>query len=124
MIWPRVGERYRECFERARVERRTLTAPGLTAKGLDKSSGDLPPLRLDHLRHMTDETGMLQHAVFTVPNYREGYTTDDNARALMVGTLLEAADNREGLELASRYLAFLWYAFNAETGRFRNCMDY
>jgi len=84
----------------------------------------LPPLKLDHLRRMTDETGMLQHALFTVPNYREGYTTDDNARALMVSALLEELGNGEALELASRYLAFVWYAFNAETGRFRNFMDY
>ncbi|MBN2037495.1 MAG: glycosyltransferase [Chitinispirillaceae bacterium] len=124
MIWPRVAERYRESFERARVERRNYTAPGFTAKALDKSSGELPPLKLDHLRHMTDETGMLQHAVFTVPNYREGYTTDDNARALMVSVLLEEAGSGAAFDLASRYLAFVWYAFNTETGRFRNVMDY
>jgi glycosyltransferase involved in cell wall biosynthesis len=124
MIWPRVAERYRESFERARVERRNFTAPGFTAKALDKSSGELPPLKLDHLRHMTDETGMLQHAVFTIPNYREGYTTDDNARALMVSALLEEAGSGVAFDLASRYLAFVWYAFNTETGRFRNFMNY
>jgi glycosyltransferase involved in cell wall biosynthesis len=124
MIWPRVAERYRESFERARVERRNFTAPGFTAKALDKSSGELPPLRLDHLRHMTDETGMLQHAVFTVPNYNEGYTTDDNARALMVSALLEESGSGVAFDLSSRYLAFVWYAFDTGTGRFRNFMDY
>jgi glycosyltransferase involved in cell wall biosynthesis len=124
MIWPRVAERYKESFERARVERRNFTAPGFTAKALDKSSGELPPLKLDHLRHMTDETGMLQHAVFTVPNYNEGYTTDDNARALMVSALLEEAGSGVAFDLSSRYLAFVWYAFNTGTGRFRNFMDY
>ena len=124
MIWPEVAKRYKESFDRARVERRNFTAPGFTAKSLDKSSGELPPLKLDHLRHMTDETGMLQHAVFTVPNYREGYTTDDNARALMVSALLEEAGSGVAFDLASRYLAFVWYAFNTETGRFRNVMDY
>ena len=73
---------------------------------------------------MTDDTGMLQHAIFTIPNYREGYSTDDNARALIVSTLLEELGNEEAFELASRYLAFIWYAFNTETGRFRNFMDY
>ncbi|MGA2506012.1 MAG: glycosyltransferase family 4 protein [Chitinispirillaceae bacterium] len=124
MIWPEVAKRYRESFERARVERRNFTAPGFIAKALDKSSGELPPLKLDHLRHMTDETGMLQHAVFTIPNYREGYTTDDNARALMVSALLEEAGSGVAFDLASRYLAFVWYAFNTESGRFRNFMDY
>ena len=71
--------------------------PDFAVKPLDKRPGELPPLKLDHLRHMTDETGMLQHAIFTVPNYREGYTTDDNARALMVSALLEELGNGEAL---------------------------
>ncbi len=124
MTWPQVVTRYRESFERARSERRNFAGPSITARALDKSSGELPPLKLDHLRHMTDETGMLQHAVFTVPNYREGYTTDDNARALMVSALLEEAGSGVAFDLASRYLAFVWFAFNTETGRFRNVMDY
>ena len=124
MIWPQVARRYMKTFERARVERRHFTPPGPIVRALDEYQGDLPPLKLDHLRHMADDTGMLQHAIFTVPNYHEGYCTDDNARALMVSTLLEEIGNGEALELASRYLAFVWYAFNAETGRFRNFMDY
>jgi hypothetical protein len=67
---------------------------------------------------------MLQHAVFTVPNYREGYATDDNARALLVATLLEALGSEEALDLAHRDLAFIWFSFNPDTGRFRNFMDY
>jgi len=124
MIWPQVASRYMESFKRARSERRHYAHPGFAVKPLDKRPGELPPLKLDHLRHMTDETGILQHAIFTIPNYREGYTTDDNARALMVSALLEALGYEESLELASRYLAFIWHAFNAETGRFRNFMDY
>jgi len=124
MVWPQVARRYVESFERARAERRHFTPPGFAVKALDKRPGELPPLKLDHLRHMTDQTGMLQHALFTVPNYREGYTTDDNARALMVSTLLEELGSAEAFELASRYLAFIWYALHAETGRFRNFMDY
>jgi len=124
MIWPQVARRYMETFERARAERRHFEPPALTVKALDKDSGELPSIKLDHLRRMTDETGMLQHALFTVPNYSEGYSTDDNARALMVSALLEELGKGEALELASRYLAFVWYAFNAETGHFRNFMDY
>lgn len=124
MVWSKVALRYMESFDRARAERRHYTPPGFPAKALDQHLGELPPLKLDHLRHMTDETGMLQHAIFTVPNYREGYTTDDNARALMVSALLEELGDPNARQLASRYLAFIWYAFNAETGRFRNFMDY
>jgi Glycosyl transferases group 1 len=124
MIWPQVARRYMESFQRARAERRHFTPTDFAVKPLDKRPGELPPLKLDHLRRMTDDTGMFQHAIFTVPNYREGYTIDDNARALTVTTLLEELGNEEALELASRYLAFVGYAFNTETGRFRNFMDY
>jgi len=124
MIWPVVAQRYMSTFERARAERRHLPAPEFAVKPLDRRPGELPPLKLDHLRRMTDATGMFQHALFTVPNYREGYTTDDNARALVVSALLEELGHSEALDLASRYLAFLWYALHAESGRFRNFMGY
>ena len=124
MIWPQVAQRYMKSFERARTERRHFAQAEFAVKALDKRVGELPPLKLDHLRHMTDDTGMFQHAIFTVPNYSEGYTTDDNARALMVSALLEELGNKEATELATRYLAFTWHAFNSETRRFRNFMDY
>jgi hypothetical protein len=66
----------------------------------------------------------LQHATFSIPNYREGYTTDDNARALIVSVLLEESGHKKSVELASRYLGFLWYAFDIEHKWFRNFMDY
>jgi glycosyltransferase involved in cell wall biosynthesis len=124
MIWQQVARRYRESFERARAERRHYSNLGFAVKALDHQPGELPPLKLDHLHHMTDETGVLQHAIFTIPNYHEGYTTDDNARALIVSALLEDLGNQEAFELASRYLAFIWYAYNTETRRFRNFMTY
>ena len=124
MIWPQVARRYMESFDRARAERRHFIPSGFAAKALDKRPGELPPLKLDHLRRMTDETGMFQHAIFTVPNYREGYTIDDNARALTVSALLEELGSEETSDLTSRYFAFVWYAFNTETGRFRNFMSY
>ena len=124
MIWPQVAQRYMNTFERARAERRHLPAAEFAVKPLDRRSGELPPLKLDHLRRMTDATGMLQHALFTVPNYREGYTTDDNARALVVSALLEELGYSEAQDLSTTYLAFLWHAFHTENGRFRNFMDY
>jgi glycosyltransferase involved in cell wall biosynthesis len=124
MIWSRVAQRYMESFERARSERRHYIPPGFTAKVLDKHNGELPPLKLDHFDHLTDYTGIFQHALFTVPNYSHGYTTDDNARALLVSILLDKLGNSKSLGLASRYLAFLGFAFNDQTKRFRNFMNY
>jgi glycosyltransferase involved in cell wall biosynthesis len=124
MIWPQVARRYLESFARARAEKRHFAPSSFVVKPLDKRPAELPPLKLDHLRRMTDDTGMLQHALFTVPNYREGYTIDDNARALLVSALLEDLGHSDAYELTFRYLAFIGYAFNPETKRFRNFMDF
>jgi glycosyltransferase involved in cell wall biosynthesis len=124
MIWPQVAKRYMQSFECARTERHKRAQTEFAIKPLDKRAWELPPLKLDHLQNMTDETGIFQHAVFTIPNYSEGYTTDDNARALIISILLEELGNNEANKLATRYLAFLWYAFNQETKRFRNFLDY
>ncbi len=126
MIWPQVAQRYMESFERARAERRSFIPSGFAVKPLDQRPGELPPLKLDHLHRLTDDTGMIQHATFIIPNYHEGYSIDDNARALIVCTHLAELElgNGQSLALASRYLAFITYAFNQETGRFRNFMNY
>ena len=76
------------------------------------------PEYLAHLSNMTDDTGMLQHAIFSVPNCSEGYTTDDNARALIVTTLLSDLRRMAAMSFATlsrRYLAFLWLAFHDKT---------
>ncbi|MBN2308657.1 MAG: glycosyltransferase family 4 protein [Candidatus Hydrogenedentes bacterium] len=126
MIWREVSHRYMESFERAREERFKKRRV-FVARTVDKRPAELPPLNLDHLRRMTDDTGMLQHATFSVPNYDEGYTTDDNARALVLAVLLEELGDTvaaEARQLAARYLAFLFHAFNPETRRFRNFFSY
>ncbi len=124
MIWSEVPKRYMESFERARAERRHYIPPGFIAKSLDKYASELPPLKSAHLRTMTDETGILQHALLTVPNYSHGYTSDDNARALLVSILMDELGSTESIGLESRYLAFLGFAFNVQNKRFRNVLDY
>lgn len=124
MIWSEVSNKYMKSFERARTERRYYIPPGFNTKVLDKYPVELPTLKLDHLRNLTDDTGMFQHALFTVPNYAHGYTTDDNARALLVSALLDELGESNGFRLSSHYLAFLGYAFNTQTGLLRNFMDY
>lgn len=76
-----------------------------------------------YLFRITDGTGMFQHAVLGVPDPSEGYTSDDNARALMLADLLfERSGDQQYEDLIARYLSFLLYA---EKGRhFRNFMDY
>ncbi|HLO29938.1 MAG TPA: glycosyltransferase family 4 protein [Anaerolineales bacterium] len=131
MIWPAVAEHYHKSFERARQEHFAdhyqITINSFKREQVEET----PMLKLDHMERMTDSTGMFQHAIANVPNYNEGYTTDDNARALIVAVQLEEvknAQNQQALaraqELGSRYLAFLWHAFNPGNGRFRNFMSY
>jgi hypothetical protein len=98
-----------------------------SAQDTEKAVDKFPAIKLDHLNRMTDQTGIVEHAVFVVPNYPEGYTTDDNARALIVAILLEehgAGELAGSTELASRYLAFLWLAFDPISKRFRNLLSY
>ncbi|MCZ6493023.1 MAG: glycosyltransferase family 4 protein [Planctomycetota bacterium] len=127
MIWPKVARRYMEAFDHARDMRLHRPRPAFEATTLDKRPGELPLLKLDHLRRMTDGTGLLQHATFGVPNYSEGYCTDDNARALIFSVLVDEAADVSSEELsgfASRYMAFIQHAFHPRTKRFRNFLSH
>lgn len=76
-----------------------------------------------HIFRMTDDTGMLQHAKYAVPDPRHGYTSDDNARALLAAVMLfETVGKSEYLDLAYKYIGFLLYAWNKKS--FRNFMLY
>jgi glycosyltransferase involved in cell wall biosynthesis len=125
MIWQQVAQHYMKSFANARAQRYRFVQDRMkNPQPLDIRPQELPPLNLDHLLHMTDDTGMLQHASFNIPNYSEGYTTDDNARALLVSVMLEETASSLAASLAARYMAFISYAFNHETKRFRNFMNY
>jgi glycosyltransferase involved in cell wall biosynthesis len=127
MLWPAVAGSYLRSFERARGEHAQRARIAFRSSTLASRPAELPPINLDHLAVMTDDTGLLQHATFNVPRYEEGYCLDDNARALLLMTLLEetgADDPRVIRTLASRYLAFVSHAFNRPLGRFRNFMSH
>ena len=136
MIWKRVARGYMESFSRVRSERMENPCVQFSARARPKDLDRLPELKLDHLNALTDDAGVLQHAIFTVPNRGEGHTTDDNARALIFTVMLEHVakhqaekDAREKLTLpvanfSARYLSFLEHGFNPATGRFRNFLGY
>jgi len=126
--WAKTARAYMASFQRARFERSLHPRAAQQDDSAMSSADFLPALNPSHLLTMTDDTGILQHAIFSVPNAREGYTTDDNARALIVSVLLdenpEYADRWEYPNLSHRYLSFLWLAFHADSGRFRNYLGY
>ncbi len=135
MAWSAVADRYMESFQRAHAEKSKRSHPLIVVKAPTTSTlyrrlpaiEELPALNLAHLRQMTDDTGLLQHASFSVPNYNEGYCVDDNVRALLLMTHLEKREGAEAVnigQLATRYLAFVNYAWNPANGRFRNFLSY
>jgi len=125
--WQKTAQAYMASFQRARSERMLRPRAALQDIFTPKATDRLPALNTSHLASMTDDTGILQHAIFSLPNCLEGYTTDDNARALVVTTLLNESSRPQSYNcraLSHRYLAFLWFAFHERTGRFRNFLSY
>ncbi|MGA2890036.1 MAG: glycosyltransferase family 4 protein [Terracidiphilus sp.] len=126
--WPKTARAYMASFQRARFERSLHPRAAQQGDPVMELVDFLPKLNPGHLLNMTDDTGMLQHAIFSVPNTREGYTTDDNARALITSILLDRNETLPGEHdypaLSHRYLSFLWLAFHSDTGRFRNFLAY
>lgn len=117
--WPRIGSRYLALGE---------TMMGKSAKRTRRPEpprpSSLPELRLDHLLRLTDDTGIIQHATFTVPLRESGYCVDDNARALLVALRADRlSSSPETKRLLSTYLGFLLAAQSSD-GAFRNFMSY
>jgi hypothetical protein len=113
-------------FELARLQGAGVSRKSFATKTLDQQPQDLPLLKLDHLTRMTDSTGIFQHAIFTVPNFSEGYCTDDNARAFILAILLgELGEEPECVRsLATNYAAFLNHAFDSKARRFHNHLSF
>jgi glycosyltransferase involved in cell wall biosynthesis len=126
MIWSNVARLYMKSFELARVERAVMSRKSFATKTLDQQPRDLPELKLNHLSRMTDSTGLFQHAIFSVPNFSQGYCTDDNARAFILAVLLDELEEEpeHTRTLATTYAAFLHHAFNPKTKRFRNFLSF
>ncbi|MGA1979570.1 MAG: hypothetical protein ABSG99_03260 [Sedimentisphaerales bacterium] len=91
---------------------------------MTKSSIELPEPSLAHLKKLTDDTGLLQHARYTIPYREEGYCTDDNARAVIVATRYYALHPEpQTLELFNTYLAFVLHSQNSD-GSIKNLMNF
>ena len=126
MVWSRVARLYVNSFEQARHDHSFVGTKSSPIKTLDEQPGQLPELKLDHLFRLSDSTGIFQHASFTVPNFVEGYCTDDNARALVLTLMLQrlGQGSPRTNERAITYAAFLNHAFDAGRGRFHNFMSF
>jgi glycosyltransferase involved in cell wall biosynthesis len=126
MVWGNVAQSYMRSFELSRLEGGAVSRKSLSAKTLDQKPRELPEIKLSHLSRMTDSTGVFQHAIFSVPNFSEGYCTDDNARAFILAVLLgELGEDPERMRtLATTCIAFLHHAFDLKTKRFHNHLSF
>jgi glycosyltransferase involved in cell wall biosynthesis len=128
-VWKEVSRKYLRLFSEVRQIRTRKPRPRYSYVENIKAitNFELPEIKLDHLKAFTDDTGILQHANYTIPDRTHGYCTDDNARALLAAAMGQRylPTNGWGLDaLSGHYLGFLLYAYNEKNGRFRNFMTY
>lgn len=132
-VWKAVGAKYLNLV--GEILERTIDRPILQysersdSRIPDRSDtrilGSLPEINLQHMRVMTDGTGILQHAKYSIPDRTHGYCVDDNARALIAAAMYYSLrKDKNVIPLIQTYLSFLHYSFNPENGRFRNFMSY
>lgn len=120
IIWPKIGERYLELAEHLASEP-TKRQP---KKETDIDLLLLPPFSLVHIKRLTDDTGIIQHAKFGIPNLKEGYCLDDNSRALlMVCMAYKQKKSALALELMPVYMSYIHYMQNTD-GTFRNFLSF
>ncbi|HEY1021769.1 MAG TPA: hypothetical protein VGE06_05625, partial [Flavisolibacter sp.] len=120
ITWPKTGAKYASLSG----EMLQLSMEEAPKKDVDFDLLLLPPFLLDHIKRMTDDTGIIQHAKFGIPNLKEGYCLDDNARALLL--VLMAYKQKKhplALELLPVYLSYIHYMQNVD-GTFRNFLSF
>lgn len=120
ITWPKTGEKYMTLAS-------TMVKDEPQAVEKKESVLDLlilPPFSLTHINRLTDDTGIIQHAKFGIPNLKEGYCLDDNARALlMVLMAYRQMKDMRALELSPIYLSYIHYMQNPD-GTFRNFLSF
>jgi glycosyltransferase involved in cell wall biosynthesis len=118
--WDKTGEKYITVAKKILADKPEVFAKKETI--LDPLI--LPPFSLVHIKRLTDDTGIIQHAKFGIPNLKEGYCLDDNARALLMVLMAyrQKKDNL-ALELSPIYLSYIHYMQNKD-GTFRNFLSF
>jgi glycosyltransferase involved in cell wall biosynthesis len=120
MTWPHVGSSYSELFSQCIDSYQ----PSANSTTISAQAPMLPELRLDHLRRLTDDTGVIQHARYTLPRRSSGYCVDDNARALVVALHAhKLIPSRVTDRLITNYLSYIEHAQRMD-GAFHNFMLY
>jgi glycosyltransferase involved in cell wall biosynthesis len=125
MTWQRTAERYMATFANARQHHWVKVVARTVPTVIAPQTPAAPAMQTDHFLSMCDDTGLLQHAVHSVPDRLHGYCVDDNARALLLACALNEPGEQPLADLlTARFAAFVQHAWNPDTGRFRNFMGY
>ena len=120
ITWPKTGEKYIALAEKIVKDE----SPILAKKETEPDLLILPPFSLVHINRLTDDTGIIQHAKFGIPNLKGGYSLDDNSRALlMVLMAYRQKKNKRALELSPIFLSYIHYMQNKD-GTFRNFLSF
>jgi glycosyltransferase involved in cell wall biosynthesis len=121
--WPKIGQAYWKLFSMKQLPAHITTkAAASVTKTI--SSIEVPEPSLAHMRRLTDDTGILQHAEFIIPDRKNGYTTDDNARAVIAMTKYYAQyPEPQALELFDIYLSFIMHSQDSD-GTVKNFMNF
>ena len=119
--WPVVGAEYIKVAQEAssrhdfrdKILRNSIVDPEI-----------MPTFNLAHVIRLTDDTGIVQHAKYGIPNLKEGYCLDDNARALIMALMAyQRNKSPEAFELLPVYLSYIHY-MQTDDGNFRNFLSF
>jgi hypothetical protein len=125
MTWVQTAKRYLTVFETARENIRPGISLPIDAIVSGSKGHIIPEMRIGHFLSLCDSTGMVQHAVHSVPDRSHGYCVDDNARALLFSCALSNSGEAQLSEtMTTRFAAFIQHAWNPDTRRFRNFLSY
>jgi glycosyltransferase involved in cell wall biosynthesis len=125
MTWERTAERYMSAFENAQQGHWPKVISRADKGAPEPLSPVAPEMQIGHFLSMCDDTGLFQHAVYSVPDRSHGYCVDDNARALLLACALNnPGEQRLSEVLTARFAAFVQHAWNPDTRRFRNFMGF
>ena len=120
ITWPKIGERYLSLAHHLMHN----TQKPVSKKETNIDLMLLPTFSLTHIKRLTDDTGIIQHAKFGIPNLKEGYCLDDNSRALlMVCMAYKQKKKQVALDLMPIYLSYIHYMQNQD-GTFRNFLSF
>jgi len=122
MTWENVGKEYNTVFTKAL---KNYNIHPEMQNRFNFLPIQLPEIKLDHLKLLTDDVGIIQHTNLGVPARRYGYSTDDVGRALVALTqLIDSQKKAEQFrKLITTYMSFLEHA-QTDTGHFHNFMSY